>query len=295
MVQNLEQMTVRALLPRRDDRQAKWHFGRTTLVCGSETMSGAALLATQAALRSGAGLVQLCSVEAVITAARAVVPEALLLPVVRQIEDIPGAIHKDAARIILGQAEKAQSLLFGCGTGITDHGYRLLKSLTANYAGTMVIDADGLNLLTEHLTLLYNIPNRCILTPHIGEFCRLSGLTREQVEGDPDGAAMDFAAKHGCVVVLKGARTIVTDGERRYVLEAPNSGMAKGGSGDILAGLTAGLAAQMPHKPLECAALAVWLHSRAGQLARQEQGAYAMLPRDVLCCLGKAFLELEGA
>ena len=292
MAQNLDQNTARKLLPHRDDRQAKWHFGRTALVCGSASMSGAALLSTQAALRSGAGLVQLCSVEEVINAARTAVPEALLLPVARQIEDIPGAIHKDAAWIILGQAKKAQSLLFGCGAGITDHGYRLLKSLTANYAGTMVIDADGLNLLAEHLTLLYNIPNRCILTPHIGEF-RLSGLTREQVESDPDGAAMAFAAKHNCVLVLKGACTVITDGERRYVLEAPNSGMAKGGSGDVLAGLTAGLAAQMPQKPLEAATLAVWLHSRAGQLARQAQGAYAMLPRDVLDCLGKAFWELE--
>ena len=293
MAQNLDQNIARELLPLRDDRQAKWHFGRTALVCGSAGMSGAALLSTQAALRSGAGLVQLCSVEEVIAAARMVVPEALLLPVARQVEDIPGAIHKDAAWIILGQAEKAQSLLFGCGVSITDHGYRLLKSLTANYAGTMVIDADGLNLLAEHLSLLYNIPNRCILTPHIGEFCRLSGLTREQVESDPDGTAMAFAAKHNCVLVLKGARTVITDGERRYVLEAPNSGMAKGGSGDVLAGLTAGLAAQMPQKPLECAALAVWLHSRAGQFARQAQGTYAMLPRDVLDCLGKAFLELE--
>ena len=113
------------------------------------------------------------------------------------------------------------------------------------------------------------------------------------MESDPDGATMAFAAKHNCVLVLKGARTVITDGQRRYVLEAPNSGMAKGGSGDVLAGLTAGLAAQMPQKPLEAAALAVWLHSRAGQLARQAQGTYAMLPRDVLDCLGKAFLELE--
>ena len=294
MAQNLDQNTARELLPRRDDRQAKWHFGRTALVCGSASMSGAALLSTQAALRSGAGLVQLCSVAEVINAARTVVPEALLLPVARQIEDLPGAIHKDAAWIILGQAEKAQSLLFGCGAGITDHGRKLLNAFCNDYKGTLILDADGLNLLSENAALLYKVSGRCILTPHIGEFCRLSGLTREQVESDPDGAAMVFAVKHNCVLTLKGARTVVTDGQRRYVLEAPNSGMAKGGSGDVLAGLTAGLAAQMPDKPLECAALAVWLHSRAGQLARQAQGAYAMLPRDVLDCLDKAFLELEG-
>lgn len=291
MALKLDKETAKALLPVRDDRQAKWHFGRTILVCGSAAMSGAALLSAQGALRSGAGLVQLCSVAEVIAAARTAVPEALLLPVEQSVN---GVISGDTTSVILPQAEKAQSLLFGCGLGITDHGYRLLKSLSANYAGTVVIDADGLNVLAEHLTLLYNVPERCILTPHIGEFCRLSGLTREHVEPDVQGAAMDFAARYRCVVALKGARTVITDGDRAYVLDCPNSGMAKGGSGDVLAGLAAGLCAQMPHKPLESAALAAYLHSRAGLLAREKRSAYAMLPRDVLDALGQAFLELEG-
>ena len=291
MALKLDKETAKALLPVRDDRQAKWHFGRTILVCGSAAMSGAALLSAQGALRSGAGLVQLCSVAEVIAAARTAVPEALLLPVEQSVN---GVISGDTTSVILPQAEKAQSLLIGCGLGITDHGYRLLKSLTANYAGTVVIDADGLNVLAEHLTLLYNVPERCILTPHIVEFCRLSGLTREHVEPDVQGAAMDFAARYRCVVALKGARTVITDGDRAYVLDCPNSGMAKGGSGDVLAGLAAGLCAQMPHKPLESAALAAYLHSRAGLLAREKRSAYAMLPRDVLDALGQAFLELEG-
>ena len=293
MSQLLKKETVRALLPLRDDRQAKWHFGRTALVCGSAAMSGAALLSGEAALRSGAGLVQLCSVPEVIAAARTALPEALLLTLPRQ-EAFPCAIHRDGAFALLEQAEKAQSLLFGCGVGITDHGRALLERLVGGYAGTMVIDADGLNLLSENRTLLYKVQNRAVLTPHIGEFCRLSGLSKEQVLADPEKAAMGFAADYRCVVVLKGAKTVVTDGARCYVLEAPNSGMAKGGSGDVLAGLTAGLCAQLPQKPLDCAALAVWFHSRAGQLARAEKGAFAMLPRDVLDCLGTAFLELEG-
>lgn len=289
----LKTETVRALLPHRDDRQAKWHFGRTALVCGSAAMSGAALLSGQAALRSGAGLVQLCSVPEVISAARTVLPEALLLTLPRQ-EAFPGAIHRDGAFALLEQAEKAQSLLFGCGVGITDHGRALLERLCQTYGGTLIVDADGLNLLSENRILLYKVQNRVVLTPHIGEFCRLSGLPKAQVLTDPEKAAMDFAAEYRCVVVLKGAKTVITDGTQAYVLDCPNSGMAKGGSGDVLAGLTAGLCAQMPDKPLDCAALAVWLHSRAGQLARAESGAFAMLPRDVLDSLGRAFLELEG-
>ena len=293
MSELLKKETVRALLPARDDRQAKWHFGRTALVCGSAAMSGAALLSGQAALRSGAGLVQLCSVPEVISAARTTLPEALLLTLPRQ-EAFPGAIHKDGAFALLEQGQKAQSLLFGCGVGITDHGRALLAQLCHAYEGRLILDADGLNLLSENRTLLYKVQNRVILTPHMGEFCRLSGLSKEQVLTDPEGAAMNFAAEHRCVVALKGAKSVITDGTKAYALDCPNSGMAKGGSGDVLAGLTAGLCAQMPHKPLECAALAVWLHSRAGQLARERKGAFAMLPRDVLDALGRAFLELEG-
>lgn len=293
MSYTLNHDTARGLLPLREEKQAKWQFGRAMLVCGCASMSGAALMAGTAALRSGAGLVQLASVEEVIAAARAVLPEALLLPVARQEEVIPGAIHRDAAWILLTQAEKAQSLLFGCGVGITDHGRKLLRQLIQTYRGTLVVDADGLNLLAEDPALLYKVSGRCVLTPHIGEFCRLSGLTRQQAESDPAGAAMAFARQYGCTVVLKGAVTYVTDGGRCYVLDCPNSGMAKGGSGDVLAGLTAGLCAQRPATPLQNAALAVWLHSRAGLLARQKQGPYAMLPRDVLDCLGQAFGELE--
>ena len=293
MSYTLDKECARGLLPRRDDTQAKWHFGRSLLVCGCAAMPGAALMAGTAALRSGAGLVQLASVEEVIAAARVRLPEALLLPVARQEETIPGAIHKDAAWIILTQGEKARSLLFGPGIGITDHGRKLLKWLTQEYKGALVMDADGLNLLAENTALLYKVSGRCVLTPHHGEFCRLSGLSRQQLESDPAGAAMDFARRYGCTVVLKGAETHITDGARQYVLACPNSGIAKGGSGDVLAGLTAGLCAQRPGNLLENAALAVWLHSRAGLLARERQGAFAMLPRDVLDDLGRAFLELD--
>ncbi|MBQ6711481.1 MAG: NAD(P)H-hydrate dehydratase [Clostridia bacterium] len=295
MSYTLDKVCARGLLPHRDDTQAKWQFGRTMLVCGSAAMPGAALMAGEAALRSGAGLVQLCSVEEVIQAARVRLPEALLFPVDRQDERLPGAIHKDAAWSILPQAEKAQSLLFGPGVAITDHGRKLLKWLVQEYKGALVIDADGLNLLAENTALLYKVSGRCLLTPHWGEFCRLTGLSRERLESDPAGAAMAFARQYNCVVALKGAVTHITDGQRRYVLDCPNSGMAKGGSGDVLAGLTAGLCALRPQSLLENAALAVWLHSRAGQLARERQGAFAMLPRDVLACLGAAFLELEAS
>ncbi len=290
MTEKLTLQAARALLPRRDDRAAKWAFGRALLVCGSDAMSGAALLAGAAALRSGAGLVQLCSTPQAIVAARTLLPEALLLPAPAQ-EGFPGAIARQALPDLMQQAKKAQALLYGCGAGISDDGRALLQGLCLDYGGQLILDADGLNLLAENTPLLYKVQKPPVLTPHMGEFCRLSGLSRDQADGQ---AAREFAREHRCVLVLKGAVTTITDGSRTLALEAPNSGMAKGGSGDVLAGLTAGLCAQMPESPLEAAALAVWLHSRAGALARAEKGPRAMLPRDVLDKLPQAFLELEG-
>ncbi len=131
-----------------------------------------------------------------------------------------------------------------------------------------------------------------LLTPHAGEFCRLSGLTRQQLEADPAGAALDFARRHSVSLALKGSATWLTDGVRLLQLDAPNSGMAKGGSGDVLAGLCAGLAAQGMDL-FSAAALACWLHGEAGALARLAMGPRAMLPRDVLAALPQAFLSLE--
>ncbi len=279
MTEKLTLQWARPMAPRREERSAKWDFGRAMLVCGSDGMSGAALMASLSALRSGAGLVQLCSTPEVIRAARVALPEALLLPLPAQ----EGMLARRELSQLLGQAEKAQSLLFGCGLGLSEEGRGLLRGLCMDYGGRLILDADGLNLLAEEPSLLYKVQKPPVLTPHPGEFRRL-GWTD----------AGDFARQYRCVVVQKGAVTRITDGARTLELDAPNSGMAKGGSGDVLAGLTAGLCAQMPDSPLESAALAVWLHSRAGQLAREEKGPRAMLPRDVIDKLPLAFLELDA-
>lgn len=293
-MKELDRETARRLLPRRPEKGQKWAFGRTLLVCGSAAMPGAAVLAGLGALRSGVGLVQLATVEEAAAAARIWLPEALLLSLTRR-EGLPGGIARENAGRLLEQGTRANSLLFGCGVGRSEDGAALLERLCGGFSGTVVLDADGLNLLAEEPELLRQLRHRAVLTPHIGEFCRLSGRSREKVEAGPEEAAEAFAREWGCVVVLKGAGTVVTDGQRGFVLEGANSGMAKGGSGDLLAGLTAGLCALRQGRLTECAALAVWLHHRAGVLARQRMGAFAMLPRDVAEALAGAFAELEEA
>ncbi len=292
MCDRLDRAAAAAFLPPRDEGSAKWSFGRALLVCGSRDFSGAALLACEAALRSGAGLVQLASVDAVIGSARSRLPEALLLPLPES-GDGKGAISESGAFALLRAAERAQSLLFGCGLGIGDDGRSLLRLLTEEFIGPLVIDADGLNLLAEEPAILTRRPGATVLTPHAGEFSRLTGLARDASADEAQAAAAAFAKDFGVTLVLKGARTLVTDGTRALLLDAPNSGMAKGGSGDVLAGLAAGLLAQAPGDPFGAAALAVFLHAQAGKLARRALGARGMLPSDVIARLPDAFSALE--
>lgn len=284
-MRSLKDVPLRALLPARREDGAKWDFGRVLLLCGSAQFSGAALLASEAALRSGAGLVQLCSAPEVIAAARVRLPECLLqaLPP----EELSAALATEHCM------EKATAVLFGCGCGISDFARARLRQVIDTPL-PLVLDADGLNLLAEEPGLLTRRQGAAVLTPHHGEFCRISGCTREVLASDPADAACSFAAQRGVTVLLKGAVTFITDGQQTLVLDAPNSGMAKGGSGDLLAGLCAGLLAQ-GLSPMHGAALAAVLHSRAGALARERMGAYAMLPRDVLAALPEAFLSLERA
>lgn len=282
-MKTLNAALARALLPVRCEFDAKWEFGRALLLCGSVQFSGAALMASEAALRSGAGLVQLCSAPEVIAAARVRLPECLLQTLYAENDfAVPSACM-----------EKSTAVLFGCGYGISDVSRMHLRQvLTA--PTLLVLDADGLNLLAEEPGLLQKRQGNTVLTPHHGEFCRLSGCTREELQAHPQELARSFAKKYQVTVVLKGAATVITDGRETLVLDAPNSGMAKGGSGDILAGLTVGLLAQ-GLSPMDGAALAVYLHSQAGALARERMGEYSMLPRDVLAALPEAFLSLQKA
>ena len=284
-MQELDRSAAAALLPRRDEGAAKWAFGRALLCCGSAGMPGAAALSARAALRSGAGLCVLASVPAALAALPVCAPECVLCPLP---EGSTGAVAESGLPVLLREGARADGLLFGCGVGISDDGRALLRGLLAGYGGTLVLDADGLNLLAEEPSLLRTAAGRVLLTPHRRELARLCG-TKEA--GPAEAAA--FAAKYGVTVLCKGGGGTVAGPEGPLCrLEAPNSGMAKGGSGDVLAGLAVGLLAQ-GMAPAEGAALALWLHARAGALARADLGARAMLPTDVIAHIGAAFREME--
>ena len=278
-------VNIAALLPLRSELGAKWDFGRLLVICGSSAMPGAALMACGSALRSGVGLVELAAVRDVTTAAVLRHPECILTPLTGE----DGAICPADLPTFSRPLQRASALLCGCGLGAGAAQADFLRALLPTLTIPSVLDADALNLLAQAPELLHQARVPWVLTPHVVEFHRLSGLPVEDIEADPIETASAFAVHHNVVVVLKGSTTTVANPNGGFwQLEALNSGMAKGGSGDVLAGLIAGFLAQ-GCSPYHSAILGVYLHALAGDLARQELGMRAMLPTDVISHLGKAF------
>ena len=270
----------------------KGSFGHVLLAAGSRRYRGAAGLAAEGALRAGAGIVTLASIEPVVAAVAARLPECCLLPCP---EGEEGGISAQAADVLRAARDKATVLLAGPGLGNSPDTRALLPSLLDGAAGTVVLDADGLNALAAWRAAGQSLPRpasgQLILTPHPGEMARLTGLSVAEIEADRPGVANRFACAWGCTVVLKGHRTVVAapDG-RLWQNTTGNAGLARGGSGDALAGMTAGLAACGLPAPI-AAACAVWLHGAAADRCAARLGQYGMLPHDIFTDLGAIFAE----
>lgn len=277
------------LLPPRDRAAAKWAFGRLLAVCGSEAMPGAAVLACGSALRSGVGLVCLASVSSVTAAVSARHPECTL----RVLSGEDGQLSAAALPQIAQEAVRSSALLCGCGLGRGAPQSELIQRLLTSSAVPLILDADGLNALEGRPELLRQARVPVVLTPHLIEMHRLCGVPVEELRLRPVSVAAEFARNYGVTVVFKGSlTTVASPGGDVWQLSAPNSGMAKGGSGDVLAGLIAGLAAQ-GNNLFDAARLGVYLHALAGKAARQTLGEYAMQPSDVIDHLGQAFGMLK--
>lgn len=273
MYQELDHAQVLKLLPDRDVNAHKGDFGRTLLLCGSEGYTGAAALAAMGALRTGAGLVFL-GVPRCIYAIEAVkLNEAIVFP----LSDGDGKISCEALPEIQSRLDRMDAVLVGPGCGQSAGVLAALELVLRSFHGPVIIDADGINLLSQHKYLLRDRTAPTILTPHDGEFARLGGT----LNGDRVDAAQQLAKSLNAIVLRKGHRTVITDGDHTYINSTGNPGMAVGGSGDLLAGMITGLVGQ-GMTPLEATACAAWLHGRAGDLCAQELGQYGMLPTDML-------------
>lgn len=273
------------LLPR-DEHGNKGSFGRLLCVCGSVAMPGAAALGALAALRCGVGLVRVALPRECIAGIVQRAPEAMFAPLLPNEDGASAACN--VPRVAEGCAW-ASALLCGCGLSACDDTRALLLAVLDSGRPT-VLDADALNLLAREPELLTQARG-AILTPHLGEFARLTGLTVAQIRQNRAQAARSFAVRHGVTLVLKDSDTVVASLEGElWLYEGRNSGLAKGGSGDVLAGVIASLLAQgVPGA--RAAAAGVWLHGAAGRIARGKLGEHGMLPHDVAEALPHAILE----
>ncbi len=255
------------ILPKRAKDSNKSDYGRLLSVVGCKYYRGAAVLSSMGALRTGVGILTVCSVEEVIWTVAAALPEATFLP--RQeldITDIP----------------KVTALLCGCGLGKDNGVADIIKQCSV----PMILDADGLNNITAE-----DIPEGTIITPHIGEFSHLTGISICDIKSDPESYARDFADRHNITVVLKDYETVIASpGKETAISRFGNPGLARGGSGDVLAGMIASFRAQ-GMSSYDAAVCGVVLHGASADRCAKRLSIQTMLPHDIIKDLTDIFKE----
>ena len=275
------------LLAERARDAHKGDFGRVLVVAGSPGMTGAGCMAAMAAQKAGAGLVTLALPAGLNAIAATKLTSAMtrLLP-----EPDEHIVGERAARYVLEHGHEFDVIALGPGVGRAPETQDAMRRLVAELPLPVVVDADALNALASDVSVLSVACGRRLLTPHAGEMARLLGHDdARRVQADRAGVATEFARRYGVVLALKGAGTVVTEGERLFINPSGNPGMATGGTGDVLTGLAAGLLCQ-GLEPFSALQLAVFVHGLAGDLAATAKGELSMTAEDVLDYAPQAFL-----
>lgn len=273
-----------ARMPRRPAYSNKGTFGKVLVVAGSAGMGGAAYLSALAAYRTGAGLVKIMTDEQNRSLLQQLLPEAILDTYrAGEMEQEPDAFHEKVER----ECAWADVIVLGPGIGQAPGVRGLMREFLMNAYVPMVLDADGLNAVAKYPELKQYFTENIIITPHMGEMSRLTGMSVEQLGRDIVAAAVEYSVSHGITCVLKDAASVVCgrDGQI-YVNTVGNSCMAKAGSGDVLSGVIAGLLAQ-GCEPWDAAALGVFLHGMAGDRIRARDGSHGMLARELADEVGR--------
>jgi NAD(P)H-hydrate epimerase len=291
---------ARDALPQRPLAGHKGTFGRAMVVAGSPRYIGAASLSCMGGLRTGAGLVTLACASTIYPIVAAKLTEATFEP----LPDEEGYLSAEGAHAVGRALERGyDSLLVGPGLGQEGYVRAFMRSLLAGLKNAsvrgVVIDADGLNNLSNVDGWWKEVPVPAVVTPHPGEMSRLTGLSMDEIQTNRLAAARRYAGEWGLTVVLKGANTVVAapategDGVRARLSPFANPGLASGGTGDVLAGAIAGLLAQ-GLAPYDAASLGVYLHGLAGERVREELGSAGTVASDLLTALPRAMKELRG-
>ena len=269
---------IDALNEKRDGDCNKGTFGTLCCVCGSYGMAGAAMMCGSAAVTAGAGLVKMLIPESIYPICASSLWENIFVVLPASSE---GTLRADDIEQIVSQANASTAAVIGCGMKVTDDTKAICEALIKKCERPIILDADGLNCISSHTDILKERTAQTIITPHPGEMSRLCGTTVKDIQQDRQGAAEDFAKEHGCIVVLKGVGTVITDGSDTFINPTGNGSLAKGGSGDVLAGLIGALVCQ-GIKPLDAAAAGVYLHGFAADECVDKIAMSCVTARDII-------------
>lgn len=270
---SLSAQNIKQMLPPRRTYSNKGTYGKVVLFAGSEGMAGAACLAGEAAYRAGCGLVRIVTPESNRTIIQTRLPEAVITTYTAK------TLTADRIKEVM---EWADVIGIGCGLGLSDEAVFITKTVLKYGQKPTIADGDGLNIIANNKELLNNHNQPLLITPHLLEMARLTGRSVRQIQQNLVTTAVDFSKEYQLCCVLKDARTLVTDGNYPvYVNLTGNNGMATGGSGDVLAGMICGMAAQGMDLN-EAGISAVFLHGKAGDAAAVQYGKYKMLAQNII-------------
>lgn len=282
MVKEIKLEDVKCLFEKRDINSNKGDFGKVGILGGSIKYSGAVKLANMSlcTLRSGVGLVRVIVPKAIISSVTPYLLEQTMHPY-DTLEDIKEAI------------KGLNSLAIGMGWDYDEEHLAILEYVLENFNGNLILDADGLNTLVGHLELLRKSNSKIVLTPHLKEFSRLTGLSILEIEQDKVNMAKNFARNNHVILVLKGHTTIVTDGEDVYLCKRGTPGMATSGSGDVLSGILTGMLGYLEYNSLSVSA-GVVLNGLAGEIAEDRKTDISMIASDTIECIPDAIKRIRS-
>lgn len=288
----IDEEWVRKSLPRRPENSHKGCFGKLLMITGSKRYRGAAHLSLEAGLRGGAGLVSFVGEGELCEELMQKFPEAIYKPI-----NTVSQINESEIEEILKLDKSHTVTLIGSGSDNTEGLLKLTSTLLASEGGALILDADAINVLSmlgkEGIERLKNAKRTVVLTPHPLELARLTGIDVSYLQLNRLSVAENFARETGVILVLKGAGTIVTNGEDVYINTVATSALAKAGSGDVLAGLIASLLAGKSHDAIKCEAMAVYFHSKAGENLAREYSDYGVTPSDLPREIGRQIQKIQ--
>lgn len=290
---------VNALFPTLARDSHKGNMGRVICICGSygtdSGMCGAAYFAALAAYRCGAGIVEIFTAKENYAPLAALVPEAVFT-----LWDGEG---DNTEALLLSRMALADSVVLGCGLGQSDMAKKIVRCTLSGVDKPLVLDADALNIIASNPSFLSLMSDRqkemTVITPHPAEMARLCGCTASKINADRIVSAQSLARRIGTVCLLKGHRTVITDGDEVYINRSGNAGMATAGMGDVLAGIIGALLARNSvdsclvgrvgsNPTLYRAAVGAYIHGLAGDIAAEDKGQYSLMASDVVACIGQA-------